>query len=79
MEFLYLSDSICSILSYQLIGESADDWNDPAAPAHGFCHLQRLPKLLVVRMLKSDSPENNRKLPTGNHSQNGKFTERSSS
>lgn len=26
MEFLYLSDSICSILSYQLIGESADDW-----------------------------------------------------
>ena len=26
MEFLYLSDSICSILGYKLMGDSADDW-----------------------------------------------------
>lgn len=26
MEFLYLSDSICSILGYKLTGNSADDW-----------------------------------------------------
>lgn len=31
MEFLYLSDSICSILGYRLPGDSADDWLEEIA------------------------------------------------